>query len=81
MVQTDTQLRGLRIIPINLVLFLQSTPGESRAVILTAPTIVYPQQATIVQQDGRHLDQNRYVFNTYKFHKSFFLPLALKSPM
>ncbi|XP_026234536.1 protein MRVI1 [Anabas testudineus] len=36
-----------------------STPGESRAVIFTAPTIVYPQQTTIVQQDGRHLEQNR----------------------
>ncbi|XP_067352564.1 inositol 1,4,5-triphosphate receptor associated 1 isoform X1 [Channa argus] len=36
-----------------------STPGESRAVIMTAPTIVYPQQATILQQDERHLEQAR----------------------
>ncbi|XP_044058306.1 ciliary rootlet coiled-coil protein 2 [Siniperca chuatsi] len=36
-----------------------STPGESRAVIMTAPTIVYPQQATVVQQDGRPLEQTR----------------------
>lgn len=36
-----------------------STPGESRAVVMTAPTIVYPQQATIVQQDGRPLEQAR----------------------
>ncbi|KAK2854013.1 hypothetical protein Q5P01_006674 [Channa striata] len=36
-----------------------STPGESRALIMTAPTIVYPQQATIVQQDERHLEQAR----------------------
>ncbi|XP_076592790.1 uncharacterized protein mrvi1 [Chaetodon auriga] len=36
-----------------------STPGESRAVVMTAPTIVYPQQATIVQQDGRPLEQTR----------------------
>ncbi|XP_071371922.1 inositol 1,4,5-triphosphate receptor associated 1 isoform X1 [Centroberyx affinis] len=36
-----------------------STPGESRAVVMTAPTIVYPQQATIVQQDGRPLEQVR----------------------
>ncbi|XP_028258408.1 protein MRVI1 isoform X2 [Parambassis ranga] len=36
-----------------------STPGESRAVIMTAPTIVYPQQAIIVQQDGRSLEQAR----------------------
>uniref|UniRef100_A0A3P8SQB5 Inositol 1,4,5-triphosphate receptor associated 1 n=1 Tax=Amphiprion percula TaxID=161767 RepID=A0A3P8SQB5_AMPPE len=36
-----------------------STPAESRAVIMTAPTIVYPQQAAIVQQDGRPLEQAR----------------------
>ncbi|XP_071344591.1 inositol 1,4,5-triphosphate receptor associated 2-like isoform X3 [Trachinotus anak] len=36
-----------------------STPGETRAVVMTAPTIVYPQQATIVQQDGRPLEQAR----------------------
>ncbi|XP_041844536.1 inositol 1,4,5-triphosphate receptor associated 1 [Melanotaenia boesemani] len=36
-----------------------STPGESRAVIMTAPTIVYPQQAFTVQQDGRPLEQTR----------------------
>ncbi|XP_049909676.1 inositol 1,4,5-triphosphate receptor associated 1 [Epinephelus moara] len=36
-----------------------SAPGESRAVVMTAPTIVYPQQATIVQQDGRPLEQTR----------------------
>ncbi|XP_070818137.1 inositol 1,4,5-triphosphate receptor associated 1 [Chaetodon trifascialis] len=36
-----------------------STPGESRAVVMTAPTIVYPQQATIVHQDGRPLEQSR----------------------
>ncbi|XP_053721511.1 uncharacterized protein mrvi1 isoform X2 [Synchiropus splendidus] len=28
-------------------------PCESRAVVMTAPTIIYPQQAAIVQQDGR----------------------------
>ncbi|XP_028431830.1 uncharacterized protein mrvi1 isoform X2 [Perca flavescens] len=36
-----------------------STPGESGAVIMTAPTIIFPQQATIVQQDGRPLEQTR----------------------
>ncbi|XP_072236711.1 inositol 1,4,5-triphosphate receptor associated 1 isoform X2 [Leuresthes tenuis] len=36
-----------------------STPCESRAVVMTAPTIVYPQQAIIVQQDGRPLEQAR----------------------
>ncbi|XP_029904415.1 protein MRVI1 isoform X2 [Myripristis murdjan] len=36
-----------------------STPGESRAVVMTAPTIVFPQQATIVQHDGRPLEQAR----------------------
>ncbi|KAM3625107.1 uncharacterized protein V6R79_006927 [Siganus canaliculatus] len=36
-----------------------STPGESRAVVMTTPTIIYPQQATIVQQDGRPLEQTR----------------------
>ncbi|KAM9765560.1 inositol 1,4,5-triphosphate receptor associated 1 isoform 3-T3 [Menidia menidia] len=34
-------------------------PGESRAVVMTAPTIVYPQQAIFVQQDGRPLEQTR----------------------
>ncbi|XP_026176135.1 protein MRVI1 isoform X2 [Mastacembelus armatus] len=38
---------------------ITSTPGESRAVIMTAPTIIYPQQATVVQQDGRQLEQSR----------------------
>ncbi|XP_034536007.1 uncharacterized protein mrvi1 [Notolabrus celidotus] len=36
-----------------------STPGESRAVVMTAPTIVYPQQAPVIQQDGCPLDQAR----------------------
>ncbi|XP_029000606.1 inositol 1,4,5-triphosphate receptor associated 1 isoform X2 [Betta splendens] len=36
-----------------------STPGESQAVVLAAPTIVYPQQASILQPDGRHLEQSR----------------------
>ncbi|XP_074473247.1 uncharacterized protein mrvi1 isoform X2 [Sebastes fasciatus] len=36
-----------------------STPAKSRAVMMTAPTIVYPQQATIVQQDGHPLEQTR----------------------
>ncbi|XP_062278857.1 inositol 1,4,5-triphosphate receptor associated 1 [Scomber scombrus] len=36
-----------------------STPGESRAVVMTAPTIIYPQKATIFQQDGRPLEQAR----------------------
>ncbi|XP_047436486.1 inositol 1,4,5-triphosphate receptor associated 1 isoform X2 [Mugil cephalus] len=36
-----------------------SAPCESRTVVMTAPTIVYPQQATIVQQDGRPLEQAR----------------------
>ncbi|XP_034730657.1 uncharacterized protein mrvi1 [Etheostoma cragini] len=36
-----------------------SIPGESGAVIMTAPTIVFPQQAAIVQQDGRPLEQTR----------------------
>nr|XP_043886313.1 uncharacterized protein mrvi1 [Solea senegalensis]XP_043886314.1 uncharacterized protein mrvi1 [Solea senegalensis]XP_043886315.1 uncharacterized protein mrvi1 [Solea senegalensis] len=37
-----------------------STPCESRAVVMSAPTIVYPQQATFVHQDGgRPLDQTR----------------------
>ncbi|KAG7230442.1 hypothetical protein INR49_024551 [Caranx melampygus] len=36
-----------------------TTPGEARAVVMTAPTIVYPQQATIIQQDGRPLEQAR----------------------
>lgn len=38
---------------------LQSTVGESQAVILTAPTIVYPQKAVIVQQEGRYLEHAR----------------------
>lgn len=42
-----------------VVYFAKSTPGEIRAVVMTAPTIVYPQQATIVQQDGRPLEQAR----------------------
>ncbi|XP_068172790.1 inositol 1,4,5-triphosphate receptor associated 1 isoform X2 [Antennarius striatus] len=36
-----------------------ATPGESRAVIMTAPTIIYPQQASIIHQDGRPLEQTR----------------------
>ncbi|XP_035485421.2 uncharacterized protein mrvi1 isoform X2 [Scophthalmus maximus] len=36
-----------------------STPCETRAVVMTAPTIVYPQQAILVQQDGRPLEQAR----------------------
>ncbi|XP_030579762.1 uncharacterized protein mrvi1 isoform X2 [Archocentrus centrarchus] len=36
-----------------------SGPGESRAVVMTAPTIVYPKQATVVHQDGRPLEQAR----------------------
>ncbi|XP_042342223.1 inositol 1,4,5-triphosphate receptor associated 1 [Plectropomus leopardus] len=36
-----------------------TAPAESRAVVMTAPTIVYPQQATIIQQDGRPLEQTR----------------------
>nr|XP_020464232.1 protein MRVI1 isoform X2 [Monopterus albus] len=36
-----------------------SVPGESQAVIMTAPSIVYPQQATVVQHDGHHLEQSR----------------------
>lgn len=35
------------------------TPGKIQAVVMTAPTIVYPQQATIVQQDGPPLEQTR----------------------
>lgn len=38
--------------------FVQSTLSKMPAV-MTAPTIVYPQQATIVQQDGRPLEQTR----------------------
>ncbi|XP_061884605.1 uncharacterized protein mrvi1 isoform X2 [Entelurus aequoreus] len=33
--------------------------GESGAVEMTGPTIIYPQQASIVQQDGRPLQQAR----------------------
>lgn len=36
-----------------------STPGERQAVIMTAPTIIYPQKAVIVQQDGRSLEHVR----------------------
>ncbi|KAJ4947437.1 hypothetical protein JOQ06_009472, partial [Pogonophryne albipinna] len=36
-----------------------STSTPSRAVVMTGPTIIYPQQATIVQQDGRPLEQTR----------------------
>uniref|UniRef100_A0A8C2ZKF2 Inositol 1,4,5-triphosphate receptor associated 1 n=1 Tax=Cyclopterus lumpus TaxID=8103 RepID=A0A8C2ZKF2_CYCLU len=36
-----------------------STPSKIQAVVMTAPTIVYPQQPTIVQQDGRPLEQTR----------------------
>ncbi|XP_037551587.1 inositol 1,4,5-triphosphate receptor associated 1 [Nematolebias whitei] len=39
---------------------ITSTPvSESRAIIVTTPTIVYPQQAVIVQQEVRPLEQNR----------------------
>lgn len=34
-------------------------PGEIRAVVMTAPTIVYPKQAKVVHQDGRPLEQAR----------------------
>ncbi|XP_068452118.1 inositol 1,4,5-triphosphate receptor associated 1 [Clinocottus analis] len=36
-----------------------STPSKIQAVVMTAPTIVYPQEATIVQQDGLLLEQSR----------------------
>ncbi|XP_015238928.1 PREDICTED: protein MRVI1 isoform X3 [Cyprinodon variegatus] len=36
-----------------------STPGESQAIIMTAPTIVFPQKAVIVQQEGRSFEQAR----------------------
>ncbi|KAF3832664.1 hypothetical protein F7725_026329 [Dissostichus mawsoni] len=36
-----------------------STSTPSRAVVMTGPTIIYPQQATIFQQDGRPLEQTR----------------------
>lgn len=36
-----------------------STHSESRAIVMAAPTIVYPQQTTIIQQDGRPLEQAR----------------------
>nr|XP_019954250.1 PREDICTED: protein MRVI1 [Paralichthys olivaceus] len=36
-----------------------SVPCETRTVVMTAPTIVYPQQATIIQQDGRPMEQAR----------------------
>ncbi|XP_029353921.1 protein MRVI1 isoform X3 [Echeneis naucrates] len=36
-----------------------STPGETQAAVMTAPTIIYPQQATIIQHDGRPLEQAR----------------------
>ncbi|MEQ2254447.1 hypothetical protein ILYODFUR_003932, partial [Ilyodon furcidens] len=36
-----------------------STAGESQAVIMTAPTIIYPQKAVIVQQEGCSLEQAR----------------------
>lgn len=32
---------------------------------MTAPTIIYPQQATVVQQDGRPFEQNRYYFHSF----------------
>lgn len=38
---------------------LKSTPGESQAIIMTAPTIVFPQKAVIVQQEGRSFEQAR----------------------
>ncbi|XP_077374552.1 uncharacterized protein LOC144017142 isoform X2 [Festucalex cinctus] len=34
-------------------------PAESGAVVMTGPTIIYPQQASIVQQDGCPLEQAR----------------------
>ncbi|XP_075878579.1 inositol 1,4,5-triphosphate receptor associated 1-like isoform X2 [Nelusetta ayraudi] len=36
-----------------------SAPAEGRAIIMPAPTIVYPQQAAVAQQDGRPLEQTR----------------------
>ena len=34
--------------------------GESQAVVMTAPTIVFPQKATVVLQEGHPLDLARY---------------------
>ncbi|XP_037103451.1 uncharacterized protein mrvi1 [Syngnathus acus] len=34
-------------------------PAESRAAVMTGPTIIYPQQASVVQQDGRPLEHAR----------------------
>ncbi|KAM9817675.1 LOW QUALITY PROTEIN: uncharacterized protein mrvi1 [Neosynchiropus ocellatus] len=61
-------------------------PCESRAVVMTAPTIIYPQQAAIVQQDGRQ--QSTYLNSKRSFkHKnnavfthSDFIPFRPHSP-
>uniref|UniRef100_A0A665URU7 Murine retrovirus integration site 1 homolog n=1 Tax=Echeneis naucrates TaxID=173247 RepID=A0A665URU7_ECHNA len=44
---------------VEIPVFAQSTPGETQAAVMTAPTIIYPQQATIIQHDGRPLEQAR----------------------
>uniref|UniRef100_A0A1A8UGN7 Retrovirus integration site 1 homolog n=1 Tax=Nothobranchius furzeri TaxID=105023 RepID=A0A1A8UGN7_NOTFU len=36
-----------------------SIVGESQAVIMPAPTIIYPQQAIIIQKEGHPFDQSR----------------------
>lgn len=36
-----------------------SAPGESRAIVMTAPTIVFPKQPTIIHQNEHPLDQTR----------------------
>ncbi|KAM9410014.1 inositol 1,4,5-triphosphate receptor associated 1 isoform 3-T3 [Pholidichthys leucotaenia] len=38
---------------------ITSTPIESRAVVMATPTIIYPQQASVVPQDGRPVEQAR----------------------
>ena len=38
----------------------QYLAGESQAVVMTTPTIVFPQQATVVLQEGPPLDLARY---------------------
>lgn len=39
--------------------FPQSAPCENRAMMMAAPTIVYPQQATVVQPDEHPLEKAR----------------------
>ncbi|XP_029982467.1 protein MRVI1 isoform X2 [Sphaeramia orbicularis] len=51
--------RGQQCHLLELLINTKSTPSESRAVVMTAPTIVFPQQATVVQQDGCPLEQAR----------------------